>query len=204
MPSAVALAMPGRALGHEQQHAVVGGGEMREVQAGVAGVVDARHRRLVAVHHDVAQRLEARPSCPSSVQPRNALFSGKYGKSLTVTSVMKHRAPSLPMTTWRMSGPAARRGTFLMRVTRAVGEDRLEADDHVLDAAVQRGELADAARRHEAAQVGHGLGLRRVAGGQAQLAHAVFERLQRHAALAGGLHVVGVDVDDLGSWPSRR
>ena len=52
-----------------------------------------------------------------SVQPRKVLFSGKYGKSFTVTSVMKHRAPSLPMTTWRMSGPAARRGTFLMRVT---------------------------------------------------------------------------------------
>ena len=51
------------------------------------------------------------------VQPRNTLFSGKYGNSFTVTSVMKHRAPSLPMTTWRMSGPAARRGTFLMRVT---------------------------------------------------------------------------------------
>ncbi len=50
-----------------------------------------------------------------SVHPRNLLFSGKYGNSLTVTSVMKQSAPSLPMTMWRMSGPAARRGTFLMR-----------------------------------------------------------------------------------------
>ena len=30
---------------------------------------------------------------------------------------MKHSAPSLPMTMWRMSGPAARRGTFLIRAT---------------------------------------------------------------------------------------
>ena len=52
-----------------------------------------------------------------SVQPRKMLFSGMYGNSFTVTSVMKHSAPSFPMTMWRMSGPAARRGTFLMRDT---------------------------------------------------------------------------------------
>ena len=56
-----------------------------------------------------------------SVQPRNVLFSGKYGNSLTVTSLMKQSAPSLPITTWRMSGPAARRGTFLMRATSPPG-----------------------------------------------------------------------------------
>ena len=57
-----------------------------------------------------------------SVQPRNVLFSGRYGNSFTVTSVMKQSAPSLPITTWRMSGPAARRGTFLIRATLPSGK----------------------------------------------------------------------------------
>ena len=57
-----------------------------------------------------------------SVQPRNALFSGRYGKSFTVTSVMKQSAPSLPITMWRMSGPAARRGTFLILVISPPGK----------------------------------------------------------------------------------
>ncbi len=45
-----------------------------------------------------------------------------YGNNFTVTSVMKHSAPSLPMTMWRMSGPAARRGTFLIRDTSPPGK----------------------------------------------------------------------------------
>ena len=50
---------PGRALGHEQQHAVVRLGEVGEVQPAVARVVEPRHRRVVAAHHHLAQRLEA-------------------------------------------------------------------------------------------------------------------------------------------------
>ena len=48
----------------------------------------------------MTSRSTANPVAMSlSVQPRNALFSGKYGNSLTVTSLMKQRAPSLPITT---------------------------------------------------------------------------------------------------------
>jgi len=50
-------------------------------------------------------------------KPKKRLFSGWYRKTLIVTSVITASAPSLPTTMWRMSGPAARRGTFLMRVT---------------------------------------------------------------------------------------
>ena len=42
---------------------------------------------------------------------------GWWRKTLTVTSVTKASAPSLPISTWRTSGPAARRGTFFTRTT---------------------------------------------------------------------------------------
>ena len=79
----------------------------------------------------------------------------------------------------------------------AAGEHDFEPDHHVLDAAVQGRELADAAGRHETSHLCDRLRLRRVSGRQTEPAGAVLEHLQRHAALSGGLHVVGVDADDL-------
>ena len=76
-------------------------------------------------------------------------------------------------------------------------EDDLASDDHVLDPAVEGGELADAARRDKAAHGGDRLGLRRVTGGESDLANAILQNLQRHAALDGRLHVVRIDRDDL-------
>ena len=75
-------------------------------------------------------------------------------------------------------------------------QDRLQAHHHVLDPAVQGGELPDGPGGNQAAHLGDGLGLRGVPGGQALLAHMVLEYLQRHAALGGRHHVLGVDVQD--------
>ena len=193
----------GRALGHEQQHAVVLGGEVREVEAGVARVVDPRHRRLVAVDHDLAQHREAgRHVLERPAEERVVLgevreqLDGHLADEAERALVADHDVTDVG------AGGAARH--VLDARDLAAGEHGLEADDHVLDAAVQRRELADAARGDEAAHVGHRLGLRRVAGGEPVLAHAVLERLQRHAALAGGLHVVGVDARRSRSSSTRR
>ena len=78
----------------------------------------------------------------------------------------------------------------------AVREHRLQPDDHVLDPAVERRELADRAGRDQSAHLGERLGLRRVAGGQALLAQGVLEHLQRYAALGRGHHVHRVDLQD--------
>ena len=193
----------GRPLRHEEEDAVVLGGEVREVDAGVARVVDPRHRRLVAAHHDVAQDLEAdldvfeRPAEERVVlgEVREELH-GHFGDEAQGALVADDDVADV------RAGRASR--DVLDARHLAAGEDGLEADDHVLDAAVQRRELADAARRDEAAHVGHRLGLRRVARGEAQLADAVLKDLQRHAALRRRLHVVGVDAPRSRSSPSRR
>lgn len=79
----------------------------------------------------------------------------------------------------------------------AVGEDRLQAHDHVLDRPVQGGELADRARRDEPAHLCERLGLRGVPGRVALGAQRVLEDLELDAAPGGDLHVLFVDLDDL-------
>jgi len=95
---------------------------------------------------------------------------------------------------WRMSGPAARHVLDAADLT--AGEDRLEADHHVLDAPVQGRELADRARRDQPAHLGDRLRLRRVPGREPLRAQRVLEHLQRYAALGGDHHVDGIDVED--------
>ena len=195
MPVRCRLRDSGRALCHEEQHAVVRLGEVGEVQPAVARVVEPRHRRVVAAHHHLAQRLEAglhvlqRPAeeCVVLGQVGEELHR-HLGDEAERALVADHDVADVG------AGGAAR--DVLDPRHLATREDDLEPDDHVLDAAVERRELADAAGGDETAHVRDRLRLRRVPRREAELAHAILEHLQRHAALARRLHVVRVDVDD--------
>ena len=180
-----------------------GCGEVREVELAVLEVVQAGDRRLEAGDHHLAQHLEAllhvlqRPAEEDVVlgQVREQLHR-HLGDVAEGALVADHDVADVG------AGGAARHVLDARHL--AAGEHDLAADDHVLDAAVERGELADAAGGDEAAHRRDRLALRRVAGGETDLAHLVLERLQRHTALHGGLHVVGVDLHDLVRSPSRR
>ena len=79
----------------------------------------------------------------------------------------------------------------------SVREDDLTSNDHVFDSAVEGGELTDASGGNESAHLSQRLGLRGVSRGQASLLKQIVQILQRHAALAGDLHVGLVDLQNL-------
>ena len=159
----------------------------------VPRVVEADHRRPVAADHDLPQVRKPSPCFVGVAQEPVVLrevweeldrdFSDEAERALVadhdVADVGSGRPPG-----------------HVLDAGAAVGKHRLQAHDHVLDAAVEGRELADAARRHPTAHVGERLGLRRVAGRETQLASGIFQRLQGHPTLAGCWHVVGVDLDD--------
>ncbi len=186
---------PGRALGHEQEHAVVLAGEVGEVDAAVLRVVEARDRRLVARHHHLAEHLEAGLHALQRPAEEDVVL-GQVGEELH--RHLGDEAEGALVADHDVADVGAGRPARHVLDPRhlAAGEHGLEPDDHVLDPAVERRELADAAGGDEAAHVGDRLRLRGVPRRQPELAGPVLERLQRHAALAGGLHVVGVDAQD--------
>ena len=150
---------PGRALGHEEQDAVVRSREVGEMDAAVPGVVEARDRRPVAGRHHLAQHLEARLHAlqrPAGVRvvlgQEGEQLHGDLGDEAERALVPDHHVTDVG------AGGTAR--DVLDPRHLASGKDRFEADDHVLDPAVERRELADAAGRHEAAHVGDRLRLR--------------------------------------------
>ena len=186
---------PGVPLRHEQQDALVGPGEVREVELSVLEVVEPGDRRLEPGHHHLAQRLEAalhRRQRPAEEHVVLGLVREQLHRDLgdvaERTLVADHDVADVG------AGGAAR--DVLDAAHLPTGEDHLAADDHVLDAAVERGELADAAGRDEPSHRCDRLRLGRVPGGEAELAGLVLEALERHPALRRRLHVVGVDRHD--------
>ncbi|CAB4888914.1 unannotated protein [freshwater metagenome] len=116
MPSAVALEMP--ALPSAMNSTMQSSGAAKCEKCSWPSSGSYRRATEGLYPATITSRSTSKPTFMSfSVQPMKMLFSGMYGNSFTVTSEMKHSAPSLPMTMWRISGPAARRGTFLIRDT---------------------------------------------------------------------------------------
>ena len=100
---------------------------------------------------------------------------------------MKAKAPSLPMKIWVIFDADDLAG----------GQDGLQADHHVLNAAVEGGELADGAGGQQAAHMGQGQGLGIVAGGVTPLVEPALQHGQRGAAADGDHHVPLVELKNL-------
>jgi hypothetical protein len=166
------------------------------VELAVLVVVEAGDRGLEPRHHHLAQRLEATlhgRQRPAEEHVVLGLVREQLDRDLGDVAerafVADHDVADVG------AGGAAR--DVLDPAHPAAGEHGLASDDHVLDAAVERRELADAAGRDEPAHRRDRLRLRRVPRGEADFADLVLQVLERHAALHGRLHVVGVDLDDL-------
>ena len=76
-------------------------------------------------------------------------------------------------------------------------EHHFASHQHILDSAVQGGKLTDAAGRHKPSHLREWLGLRGMTCRQALFPQAVLQRLEGHTALAGDLHALLVDLENL-------
>ena len=127
--------------------------EVGEMLVGVLLGVDATHRGTKAVGHDLTDGRDAgvhvvdeEPPVLVVLRPVAVQLDRDLGDEAQRTLVADDDVPDI--------GPDGPAGHVLDPTDRAVGEHRLEPDDHVLDAAVERRQLPGRTRGGEAAHLG--------------------------------------------------
>ena len=183
-----------RALGDEDDD-VLALVEVGKVLPGVLGRVDPAHRGPVPRGDQLADGVDAvgelvdqEAEVPVVLRLVAEELDRHLGDEAQGALAADHDVADV-----RARGPA---GHVLDPGDLPAGEDGLQAHDHVLDSAVEGGELADRPGGDQAAQLGERLGLRGVPRGQAAGPHGVLQHLQADAALHGGHHVDRVDRQD--------
>ena len=149
----------GGTLGRKDQHALLGGERVEAVLGTVLGVIQTGDRGLVPGSHDVAQDLEPRLHLVET-PPQEVVVVRVKGEELDRHLGDVGEGALVADQDVADVGAAGSTGHVLDAHDLARRQDRLETHHHVLDAAVERRELADRTSGDETAVHGDRLRLR--------------------------------------------